>query len=222
MPYIADVRRLLPFLAVTAAVLNTRADALHLPSQVYVFKPLATLALVAIVLRAAGTSRYRTWVAAGLVASLAGDILLMLPQGLFVAGLVAFLLAHLCYIRAFATDGAGMRAPVLPAIPVVAAAIAVLAYLWPSLGTMRVPVACYVTTITVMSWQATARWWVRRTPDAALAAAGSLFFLASDSALAINRFAAPFAGATIVVLGTYYAAQWAITLSATRTEPERT
>ena len=41
-------------------------------------------------------------------------------------------------------------------------------------------------------------------------------------ALAINRFAAPFAGATIVVLGTYYAAQWAITLSATRTEPERT
>ena len=217
----SNLRRLLPFLAVAAAVLNSRAASLHLPSQVYLFKPLATLALVAIVLRAAGTSRYRAWIAAGLVASLAGDILLMLPQGRFVAGLVAFLVAHLCYIRAFAIDGGGVRAPLLPAVPAVAAAITMLVYLWPSLDAMRIPVACYVTAITVMSWQALARWWVRRTPDAALAAVGSLFFLASDAALAINRFAAPFAGAAIVVLGTYYAAQWALTLSAVRTAPER-
>ncbi len=197
-----------------AAVLNTRADVLGLRSQVHVFKPLATVALVAIVLRAAGTSRYRTWIAAGLVASLAGDILLMFPQGHFVLGLVAFLVAHLFYIRAFASDGAGVRAPLLPGIPVFVAAIAVLAFLWPSLGAMRIPVACYVATIAIMSWQALARWRIRRTPDAALAAVGSLFFLASDSALAIDRFVAPFPGAVFVVLGTYYAAQWGLTLSA--------
>jgi uncharacterized membrane protein YhhN len=203
-------------LAVAAAVLNARADALGLRSQIYLFKPLATLALVALVLQARedGATRYRTWIAAGLVASLAGDILLMLPQGLFVAGLAAFLAAHLFYIRAFATDGAGAHAPLLAGVPVFAAAITVLAFLWPSLGAMRLPVACYVATISVMAWQAIARWWVRRTPDAALAAAGSLFFLASDSALAINRFVAPFAGAALAVLGTYYAAQWGLTLSA--------
>lgn len=208
------MRRLLPILAVAAAALNMRAAAIDLPAQVYVFKPLATLALVAIVLRTVGASRYRAWIAAGLVASLAGDILLMLPQGLFVAGLAAFLLAHLCYIRAFTVDGAGLRAPLLPGIPVLVAAIAVLVYLWPSLGPMRVPVSCYVATITIMSWQAVARWWVRRTPDAAFAAAGSLCFLASDASLAINRFVAPFAGATLVILGTYYAAQWGLTRSA--------
>lgn len=208
------MRRLLPLLAVVAAVLSTRAAVLDLPVQVFVFKPLATLALVAIVLRVVGASAYRRWIAAGLVASLAGDILLMLPQGLFVPGLTAFLLAHLCYVRAFTLDGAGLRAPLLPGIPVLGAAIAVLAYLWPSLGPMRVPVSCYVATITIMSWQAIARWWVRRTPDAAFAAAGSLFFLASDASLAINRFVAPFAGATLVILGTYYAAQWGLTRSA--------
>ena len=209
-----SVRRLLPFLAVAAAVLNTRADALGLRSQVHVFKPLATLALVAIVLRATGTSRYRTWIAAGLVASLAGDILLMLPPGRFVLGLVAFLMAHLCYIRAFASDGAGVRAPLLPGIPVFVTACALLAYLWPSLGAMRVPVACYVATIAVMSWQALARWQVRRSRDAAFAAVGSLFFLVSDAALAIDRFVASYPSAVFVVLGTYYAAQWGLTISA--------
>lgn len=216
------MRRLLPFLAVAAAALNTRAAVLDLPAQVYVFKPLATLALVAIVLRAAGASRYRTWIAAGLVASLAGDILLMLPQGLFVPGLAAFLLAHLCYIRAFTVDGAGWRAPLLPGVPVFVAAIAVLIYLWPSLGPMRMPVSGYVATITIMSWQAIARWWVRRTPDAAFAAVGSLCFLASDASLAINRFVAPFAGAALLILGTYYAAQWGLTLSASAPPQVRT
>jgi uncharacterized membrane protein YhhN len=215
-PYIACVRRLLPFLAVVAAVLNARAETLGLRSQVYLFKPLATLALVALVLhvRSGSASSYRTWIAAGLVASLAGDILLMLPQGLFVLGLAAFLVAHLCYIRAFTADGAGVRAPLLAGVPVLAAAIAMLAFLWPSLGPMRIPVACYVATITVMSWQAIARWWIRRTSDAAFAAIGSLFFLASDSALAINRFVVPIASASLVVIGTYYGAQWGLTRSA--------
>lgn len=208
------MRRLLPFLALVTAVLNTRADLMDLRAQVYVFKPVATLLLVAIVLRSAGASRYRAWIAAGLVASLAGDILLMLPMGLFVPGLVAFLVAHLFYIRAFAVDGGGLRAPWLPGVPVLAAAVVVLAYLWPSLGAMRIPVACYVATISVMSWQAISRWWVRGTPDAAFAAVGSLFFMASDSSLAINRFVAPFAGAGFVVLATYYLAQWGLTASA--------
>ena len=213
MPYIVLVRKYLLVLAAVAALLNTGAQLMDQRSLVYLFKPLATLALVAVVLANTRRSHYGTWIGTGLVAALAGDILLMLPQGLFVPGLVAFLVAHLCFIRAFSIDGAGRRAPLLPGIPVVAAAIAVLVYLWPSLGPMRVPVACYVATITTMSWQAIARWSVRRSPDAALAALGSIFFLVSDSSLAINRFAAPFAGATLVVIGTYYAAIWGLALS---------
>jgi uncharacterized membrane protein YhhN len=207
------MRRTLLIAALALAVANTGADMLDMRAAVYVLKPLATLALVALVLRTAAASRYRTWIAAGLAASLAGDILLMLPQGLFVPGLVAFLLAHLCYIGAFASDGAGRNAPVLPALPVFGLAAALLWYLWPSLGPLRLPVACYMAVISTMSWQAIARWRVLGTQHAMFAAVGSVFFLMSDSALAIRKFVAPFPAATFVILATYYAAQWGLALS---------
>lgn len=207
------MRRTLLSAAFALAVFNTGAETFGMHAAVYILKPLATLALVALVLRTTTASRYRTWIAAGLAVSLAGDILLMLPQGLFVPGLAAFLLAHLCYIRAFASDGAGRSAPVLPALPVFGFAAALLWYLWPSLGPMRLPVACYVAAISTMSWQAIARWRVLGTSHAMLAAAGSVFFLMSDSALAIRKFVAPFPGATIVILATYYVAQWGLALS---------
>jgi len=207
------MRRALLIVALVLAVANTGADMLDMRATVYVLKPLATLALVALVLRTTPGSRYRNWIAAGLSASLAGDILLMLPQGLFVAGLAAFLAAHLCYITAFASDGAGRNAPLLPAVPVFGVAIALLWYLWPSLGDLRLPVACYVAVISTMSWQAIARWRVLGTHHALLAAAGSVCFLMSDSALAIRKFAAPYPGATLVILATYYVAQWGLALS---------
>ena len=212
------MRKYFLILAAVAAVLNTGAEAMHVHSQVYLYKPLATLLLAVVVLRAADQSRadqsrYHRWMGAGLVAALAGDILLMLPQGLFLPGLTAFLVAHLCFIRAFATDGGGLRAPLLPAVPVAVAAIGMLVYLWPSLGSMRWPVVCYAVAIAAMAWQAIARWSVRRTSHAAWAAVGSVFFLASDSMLASDRFVAPFATAAYVVLGTYYAALWGLTLS---------
>ena len=207
------MRRSLITAAIALAILNTAMEALGVRAAVYAFKPLATLALVALVLRVDRTSRYRTWIAAGLAASLAGDILLMLPQGLFVPGLVAFLVAHLCYIAAFSGEGIARRASWLAAVPVYAAAGIVLVTLWPSLGAMRVPVACYVAVISTMSWRAIARWQLLRTPWTAYAAVGSLFFLISDSTLAFRRFVAPFPGATFVILATYYAAQWGIALS---------
>ncbi|MFA6166798.1 MAG: lysoplasmalogenase [Gemmatimonadaceae bacterium] len=213
------MRRTLLITALALAVLNTGAETLGMHEAVYILKPLAILALMALVLRTTAASRYRTWIAAGLAASLAGDILLMLPQGLFVQGLAAFLLAHLCYIRAFASDGAGRSAPVLPALPVFGIAGALLWYLWPSLGPMRLPVACYVAVISTMSWQAIARWRMLGTPHAMLAAAGSVCFLMSDSALAIRKFMAPFPGATLVIMATYYAAQLGLALSVSADDP---
>ena len=207
------MRRTLLVVALVLAIANTAAETFGAHAVVYVLKPLAILALMALVLRTTTASRYRAWIAAGLAASLAGDILLMLPQGLFVPGLAAFLVAHLCYIRAFASDGAGRGAPILPAVPVFGVAAALLWYLWPSLGPMRLPVACYVAVISTMAWQAIARWRVLGTAQAMLAAAGSVFFLMSDSALAIRKFVAPFPGAVLVIMATYYAAQWGLALS---------
>ncbi|MBM3906829.1 MAG: lysoplasmalogenase [Gemmatimonadetes bacterium] len=205
--------RLLLIAALFLAALNTSFQAMDLRAAVYVTKPLATLALAILVMRGAPASRYRAWIAAGLIASLAGDVLLMLPMNLFLPGLVAFLVAHLCYIAAFAADGGGWRVPKLAAVLVYGVAAVVLAFLWPSLGAMRVPVTGYVTIIATMAWQAIIRWQGRRSTATALAAAGSVCFLVSDSALAFNRFVEPYAGAALVIMVTYYAAQWGITLS---------
>ncbi|MGB3713941.1 MAG: lysoplasmalogenase family protein, partial [Candidatus Promineifilaceae bacterium] len=42
---------------------------------------------------------------------------------------------------------------------------------------------------------------------------GAIFFVISDTALAFNRFNAPIAQASLIVLATYYLAQWLIALS---------
>src|SRR6185503_7174995 len=120
-----------------------------------------------------------------------------------------------CYIAAFA-DGAVLT-PVAAGTAAVLAgfAVAMLRYLWPHVRRLRVPVTTYVGALTVMAWCAVAR---ATAPGAgtveAAAAIGATSFLLSDSVLAVNRFARPFAGAHAVVMVTYYAAQMLIARSA--------
>ena len=52
-----------------------------------------------------------------------------------------------------------------------------------------------------------------------LAFVGAILFVISDLALAVNRFASPIDMAALLVLGTYYPAQWLIALSAGREYP---
>lgn len=70
---------------------------------VYVFKPLTTVLILAlaVTLPAEPASRYRMGILIGLAFSLAGDVFLMLPSDRFIAGVIAFLAAHLAYLVAF-------------------------------------------------------------------------------------------------------------------------
>ena len=92
-----------------------------------------------------------------------------------------------------------------------------LRYLWPHVRTSRVrwPVVVYLAAISAMAWCAIAS---ATAPGAAAAAAagaiGAVAFMVSDSVLAVNRFARPFAGAHAVVMVMYYAAQMLIARSA--------
>lgn len=202
---------------VASAVACLVAESLGARGVVYVTKPLATLAIVAMAARAADpvSPRYRALVVAGLGWSLLGDVLLMLPQDLFVAGLAAFLIAHLCYITAFSAAGGGARAwGAFAGVAVVGACI--LALLWPRLGMLRLPVAAYVSVISTMAWQALARWRGTRAPGALGAAVGGLLFMVSDAAIAVGRFLMDFPGQRVLVLATYWAAQWLIAASVQR------
>ncbi len=79
-------------------------------------KPATTLLIAAIAWRVRDPAQptYRRAVLAGMLLSCVGDIALMLPMDAFVPGLVAFLLAHVCYIVAFRDGlraGRGLLAP---------------------------------------------------------------------------------------------------------------
>ncbi|HYQ49392.1 MAG TPA: lysoplasmalogenase [Pseudomonas sp.] len=188
-------------------------------------KPLATLLIASIAWQAVALSMspapgYRRAVLAGMGLSCLGDIALMLPMDAFVPGLVAFLLAHVCYIVAFragihAGRGLGVAAVLLGAF-----AAGNLIALWPHLpANMRVPVLAYVVVLAVMAILALARHWRVPAPQGvdrrgtAWAAGGAVLFVASDCLLAWDRFGGGLPMASLLVLSTYYAAQYGIARS---------
>lgn len=180
---------------------------------VWVFKPLTTAVLCWVAWRRGlGGDRHARLVTAGLLLSLAGDTLLIEPS-MFTAGLVAFLLAHLCYTAAFAT-GIGFFPRREPFAAAAVIAGAVLLVLWPALpAALRLPVLAYVAAIGLMVGQAHARAAIAPLRENRRAAAGATLFMLSDALLAIDRFHTPFFLAPVLVLGTYWAAQTLITLS---------
>jgi len=200
-------------LALASALLAIRAEHNGLRRRGYVFKPLTASLIILVALQGAhaATGAYRALVFAGLVCSLAGDVFLMLPRDRFVAGLVSFLFAHLLYIAAFTLDGWRLSGWALA--PLLLYGALMLSLLWPRLGKLKVPVVVYVAVILLMALQASSGWLAAGGSGGAAACAGALLFVASDSALAWNRFLGEFRGAQTFILGTYFAAQWLIALS---------
>jgi len=204
---------LLSAIALASAALHVRAEFRGPRSHVYAFKPLTTSCLLGIALVSEpSASLYRGLVVAGLVFSLAGDVFLMLPSDRFLAGLASFLVAHLCYIAAFVST-TGPQASPAALIPWLLAGAGILATLWPHFGAMRAPALLYVLAILAMGWQATEQWSALRADWALYAMTGAVLFAISDSALAFDRFRRRFRAAPLVILSTYYAAQYLIALS---------
>ncbi len=180
----------------------------------YLFKPLTMLLIIVIAMRERRpeSSYYKGIITAGLFCSLLGDVLLMLPQDLFLPGLLSFLVAHLFYIAAFVYM-AGRQASRWLLLPFAAYGGVMLWVLLPHAGGMKIPVVIYMAVILTMAWQATNRWIVSRQRGTLLAMAGAILFVVSDSALAYNRFVEPFPAAPLVVMATYFTAQWCIAFS---------
>jgi uncharacterized membrane protein YhhN len=204
--------------AVSAAAAIAAATLAAAPAWMYLLlKPLTTVLIIAYAWsRGADAPKQRRLIRIGLVLSLAGDVFLLWPRQGFLPGLVAFLLAHLAYIAAFCVP---LRFAAKPLVFIGYAVVAalILAALWPGVSpALRAPVVAYVLCLAAMAAQAAA-WWrasaSRHAADAALArmaALGGVLFMASDSLLAINKFAQPLPLASLWILATYWLAQWCI------------
>ncbi|HEY6551858.1 MAG TPA: lysoplasmalogenase [Vicinamibacteria bacterium] len=183
------------------------ATTLGFSSLALLAKPMPVIVLAAGIM-ADANGPLRVGIAAGLLASAVGDVLLGLD--LFLPGLVVFLIAHLAYLGAFQKD---CRAPALGrALPFVAWGALLLGHLWPALGNLAVPVAFYVAAISAMMWRAAAR--VGRRPGALPGLLGAVSFGLSDSLIAWNRFEATIPGAFVPIMLFYWLGQAGIARAA--------
>ena len=209
-------------LLVECAALATATSALGMTGMHQVFKPLAMVLAVALVWQPAAGERAplrsRAWLTAALLASLAGDVFLMLPGGQwFIPGLASFLVAHLFYIALFR-----IGQPWFPSRRALAATLgfgaAMYGYVWDALAdpALKAAVAAYVTVIALMVAQAIGRALVSRAVPATAVAVGACIFMLSDSLIAINRFVTPLPLDGLWILSTYYVAQILIVLHVLR------
>jgi alkylglycerol monooxygenase len=217
---------------VQAAIIATASAALGLVDVHHIFKPLVLMvALYQIVvydfLSASPSQFYfrsgdrtvhvtgKNMLLTALSFCLLGDALLMF-DGLFVFGLAAFLVGHLCYIALFRGD-APWFASRNALTATLACGVGMFVFLWPHLPKMLLlPVAAYVLAIALMVAQAIGRAAFLRDRASRFVAIGAVFFMLSDTLLAINKFVAPLPVSALLVLGTYYIAQILIVLYALR------
>ena len=203
---------ILTLLTILSASIHIRAEYRGPRQHIYIFKPLTMVFILLIAIQGQATSPfYKFMIIAGLVFSLAGDVFLMLPSDRFVAGLVAFLMAHLFYIAAFASEISALIW--WPLVPVVIYGIVICTILAPSLGKLKLPVLAYIAVIMIMAWLAWERCSQTGQSGALLASVGAISFVISDTILALNRFRGAFKPARALNLTTYFVAQWLIASS---------
>jgi len=170
-------------------------------------KSFASLAFVGVALALGGMeSTYGRFVLLALLLSLVGDMLLMSERSTaFLAGLGAFLLAHLAFAAAFAVHGASLMVVAVAGCLMTVVGVVVLHWLWPRLtSSFKVPVVAYVIVILAMCSLAighassSGRW---------LVAVGAIVFAASDFAVAREKFVQPSLINKAWGLPAYYSAQ---------------
>ena len=203
---------LILFLAVSLG--DILSIALEIPLH-YGFKPAIMLMLIAYYISQSNESK--GIFLAALFFCWLGDVLLMFQGEIyFILGLVAFLIGHLFYIVTFRQLKWTTGKTLLPTqkvrfpLPIVLATIGLMVVLQPKLGAMLIPVLVYAIVIMIMAISALFRNGFTNPSSFGWVFAGAIFFMISDSTLAINKFHTQFIGASIIIMSTYVTAQFMI------------
>jgi uncharacterized membrane protein YhhN len=183
----------------------------------YVFKPAIVISLlIFFFLKCKSINKsLRLLIILALWFSLAGDILLMFVEkspNYFLFGLVAFLLAHIMYVIAFLKHrNKALNAYWFMALLMIFA-VSLFYVIQDGLKEMLVPVIIYMLVILCMSATAYLRKGTVSKLSYTLVFIGALFFLWSDSILALNKFYEPLPFSNISIMLTYAIAQFLIIL----------
>jgi len=187
------------FLFFALAALDWRAVRQKHKEIEYVAKPAALAALI--VYAATGPAASPLLIAA-LCLGLLGDVYLMLPVDLFMAGLAAFLVGHLAYIGLFDASTSWRLFwfvfLVLVTLPVSGRVVTAVKD-----TRLRAAVVVYLTVIIFMAASAFAA-------GEKMAALGAALFVASDAIIAWDRFVQPLPWARVAIIITYHLGQFGL------------
>ena len=142
-----------------------------------------------------------------LIFSVIGDMFLMNSDKFFVSGLVAFLLAHVMYILVFFKKRNPNLKPI-GFVVLIALYGSILFYvLNDGLGELLIPVLVYM--IVILTMASAAFWRKGSVPKQSfyLVSIGALFFIFSDSLIALDKFYIPVPLARTGIIITYAFAQ---------------
>lgn len=205
------------------AILYLIIEAFDISQARIVVKPLICLILAGyLVSNTRLGGNFSKLIFTGLLLSLMGDVALIFAgKGgtFFLIGLGAFLLAHISYAIAFFRDYKYNPEASKKLGHVMVAVMAVFTigfYFWlqPYLKEMKIPVMAYMVIISIMVISAAYRYGRVNVVSFQLIFAGAIFFIISDSLLAINMFVQPFLYSGIFIMATYMFAQYLITMGA--------
>ena len=180
----------------------------------YIFKPISIFLIILIPIfhsSAPFAINYKSLIVIGLIFSMFGDIFLMFRAKYFIYGLIAFLISHFWYIGAFTHNGF----PKLSVLWVGFIILGIIIYfiISKNMTKMKIPVLIYTFTIAMMAWTSTELYISTENIRFFYSAFGAVLFIVSDGVLAFNKFRRSIKNERIIVLSTYFTAQWLIAIS---------
>lgn len=180
--------------------------------QRWVFKPVTLLLLVAWAWQAPSLRTTDYLILAGLVATLIGDALTLLPRQRMLYAIGAFFLSHLLYTISFA---ANMTMSFFWPIPVVLLIIGVLliATIWTRLGDLRWPISTFIGMTLVMTWMAAEQYFFRPTDYSFSLMVGASLLLLANIVWFISHYRRRFRADSAIVAACYFAGHFMIVRS---------
>lgn len=178
---------------------------------IYIAKPLLMISLFWYYYL--NTEKLNKFFSIGLLFSFLGDVFLLRKGELyFMLGLLSFLIAHVFYIIMVLKNLSKikLKTVVIAIIPFVIIFTGLLSVLYTSLGTMKIPVIIYALTISVFGMVSLLLFLQKKSLPSKTLLIGVLFFIVSDSILAINLFHFQLSYFPLLIMMTYVTAQFLI------------
>jgi alkenylglycerophosphocholine/alkenylglycerophosphoethanolamine hydrolase len=185
----------------------------------FIAKPFTIILLLTGLIFQTSLQGFSFWFGLGLLFSLVGDVLLMLPARFFLVGLASFALVHLAYFTGFLQPfhSGNLLTSGLLAVILVSTGIFLMGRIWRAqvdrgLRRLTIPTMFYAFLINLMVLSAMLSWF---RPDwdptsSLMVSLGALLFYISDLTNAWIRFVNPLRSGRLAVMVSYHLGQFLI------------